>query len=273
MTRQLLALLPLAHGLHALPRLPLAPRPLGPTRSTPLHLAAEPPRPPDLPPPTEEGGPLAWFLPVSLLLESQATDRAAAGDLLVGEDAAMYAWKNEKLGELGRGRDWGQFALAVGSILTALAVLWIYPATGYADDFLAWLEGLAGGNSHLVTLAFGLLFPLVHSGLASLRPYGEKVVGARTWRVIFAWPSLCLAYSWIVYYIAHIHDGIEFWNLQAEPAAHGLAWCINFISFFFLYPTVFNLKEVAAVEKPKVWDQDLLSIPATFANDGGHFFP
>ena len=57
---------------------------------------------------------------------------------------------------------------------------WIYPATGYSDDFVAFLEDITGGNSHLVTLAFGIIFPIVHSGLASLRPYAEKVVGAQT---------------------------------------------------------------------------------------------
>lgn len=43
---------------------------------------------------------------------------------------------------------------------------------------------------------------------------------------------------------------------------HGLAWCINFASFFFLYPTVFNLKEVAAVEIPQVhlWETGIMRI-------------
>lgn len=43
-----------------------------------------------------------------------------------------------------------------------------------------------------------------------------------------------------------------FWDLRSVPAAHALAWLLSFVSFFFLYPTVFNLKEVAAVEKPQV---------------------
>lgn len=166
-------------------------RPLPPLR--PAALAARPRLPPpaaaadpelprrDLPPPSEDGGPLSWMLPASLLYQSQVADRAAAGDPMVGEDAATFDWNDEKMGEL-LGRDWLQFFAAVGAILSALAVLWIYPATGYGDDFVAWLEELAGGNSHLVTLAFGLIFPLVHSGLASLRPYAEQIVGARTCR-------------------------------------------------------------------------------------------
>ena len=226
---------------------------------------------PNLPPPTEDGGPLADILPLSLLLQSQPADRS--NDPMVGEDAATYAWKNEKWGEaavlpgqatgaLEAGRDWLQFFVAVGTILSALAVVWIYPATGYSDDFVAFLERNAGGNPHLVTLQFGLIFPLVHSGLASLRPWARQFTGERLWRVIFAWPSLCLAYSWIVYYIGHAHTGIEFWNGEMNAVAHTIAWCVNFASFFFLYPTVFNLKEVAAVEKPKIhlWETGIIRI-------------
>lgn len=215
--------------------------------------------PPDLPPPTEDGGVLSDLLPVSLLLESRAADRSS--DLMVGEDAGMFAWKNEKMGALGE-RNWLTFFAAVGTILSALAVLWIYPVTGYGDDFLAWLEKSAGGNSHLVTLAFGLIFPVVHSGLASLRPYAEKIVGARTWRVIFASCSLPLAYSWIVYFIAHAHDGIVLWDGEQVALAHTIAWWVSFASFFFLYPSVFNLKEVAAVEVPKLhlWETGVIRI-------------
>lgn len=86
-------------------------------------------------------------------------------------------------------------------------MLWVYSPTGYGDDFVAWLEAISNGNPHLITLAFGVLFPVVHSGMASLRAAGERVVGARAWRVLFACASLPLSYSWIVYFIAHAHDG------------------------------------------------------------------
>jgi len=215
--------------------------------------------------PTEEGGVLSDVLPLSLLVESQSADRS--GDLLVGEDAGVFAWKNEQWGSLIQdggqvGRDWLTFFAAVGTIMTAVVVLWVLPGTGYGDDFLAAVESLFGGNSHLVTLFFGILFPIVHSGLASLRPYAEPVVGARLWRVIFAFPSLCLSYTWIVYFIGHAWDGAVFWNNEQSAIAHGLAWTVNFASFLFLYPSVFNLKEVAAVEKPKVhlWETGVIRI-------------
>lgn len=198
--------------------------------------------------------------PISLLVKSEESDRQ--NDLMLGEDSGMYNFDNEKWGALGES-GWLTFLAAVGTILTAVAVLWIYPPTGYGDDFVSFLENdVARGNSHLVTLAFGIIFPIVHSGLASLRPFGEKIVGARTWRVIFAFPSLCLAYSWIVYFISHAHDGIQFYDISHISWVHGLAWIVNFASFLFLYPSVYNLKEVAAVEKPQIhlWETGIIRI-------------
>ena len=212
----------------------------------------------DLPPPTEDGGPL------SILLKSKPSDRSR--DPQRGEDAGTFDFSNEKMGELGS-RDWLTFFAAVGAILSVVALVWVVPSTGYSDDFVAALEEMAiaispAWKSHLVTLAFGILFPIVHSGLASLRPYGEKVVGTRTWRVIFAFPSLCLSYSWIAYYISHAHDGLVLWDGTQVAAAHSAAWLINFASFFFLYPSVFNLKEVAAVDKPQLhlWETGVIRI-------------
>ena len=197
---------------------------------------------------------------IPFITKSLLSDRS--NDLMIGEDAGVFDIQREEWGKLGD-RGWFTFSVAVASILTAVAVLWIYPPTGYADDFLAGIEDFTGGkNPHLVTLFFGILFPIVHSGLASLRPFGEQIVGARTWRVIFAFPSLCLAYSWITYFIAHAHDGIQFYDLSQNPVAHGIAWTVNFASFFFLYPSVFNLKEVAAIEKPMLhlWETGMIRI-------------
>ena len=197
--------------------------------------------------------------PIDFLAKSSLSDRS--NDLLVGEDAGIFDVSKEEWGALGE-RGWLTFSAAVGTILTAVALLWVYSPTGYGDDFLAFLEQISGGNSHVVTLLFGIIFPLTHSGLASLRPFGEKIVGARTWRVIFAFPSLCLSYSWITYFISHAHDGWVFWDLSSFGAAHAVAWMLNFASFLFLYPTVFNLKEVAAVEVPKIhlWETGIIRI-------------
>lgn len=197
--------------------------------------------------------------PIEYIAKSSLSDRS--NDLLVGEDAGLFDVNKEEWGAFGE-RGWLTFSAAVGTIMTAVAVLWVYSPTGYGDDFLAFLETIAGGNPHLVTLIFGIIFPIVHSGLASLRPWGEQIVGARAWRVIFAFPSLCLSYSWITYFISHSHDGSVFWDLSHVGAAHAVAWMVNFASFLFLYPSVFNLKEVAAVEIPKIhlWETGVIRI-------------
>jgi zeta-carotene isomerase len=203
--------------------------------------------------------------PLEFLKKSVPSDRSndvvGSDGLLVGEEVGVFDWSEEKWGALGE-TGWLTFFAAVGTILTAMAVLWIVPSTGYADDFEAALDHLAGGNPHYVTILYGLVFPLVHSGLASLRPLGEKFVGARMWRVIFAFPSLCLSYSWIVYFISHAHSGIQFYDLRDNSWVHATAWLFNFCSFLFLYPTVFNLKEVAAVEPPKIhlWETGVIRI-------------
>jgi len=181
---------------------------------------------------------------------------------MIGEDSGMYDFEDEKWGALGDA-GWVTFFAAVATILTAVIVLWVYPPTGYGDDFVYFLENdVAHGNSHLVTLAFGIVFPIVHSGLASLRPLGERIVGARTWRVIFAFPSLCLSYSWIAYFISHAHDGVQFYDISQIGWVHAMAWMTNFASFLFLYPSVYNLKEVAAVERPKIhlWETGIVRI-------------
>jgi zeta-carotene isomerase len=193
---------------------------------------------------------------------TKTLDSDRSNDLMIGEDAGTFNINNEEWGALGED-GWFTFSVAVGTIMTAVAVLWVYSPTGYADDFMNFLEvDIAKGNSHIVTVLFGILFPLVHSGLASLRPLGEKVVGARIWRVIFAFPSLCLSYSWIAYFISHAHDGIQFYDLSGNAVAHTLAFAVNFVSFLFLSPSVFNLKEVAAVEKPTLhlWETGMLRI-------------
>jgi zeta-carotene isomerase len=200
---------------------------------------------------------------VPFLTKTYNSNRESAGDLLVGEDAGVFDIQKEEWGEFGQS-GWFTFSAAVAAILTAVAVLWVYPVTGYSDDLTHTFESLApiNGNTHYVTLFYGIIFPLMHSGLASLRPYGEQIVGARTWRVIFAFPSLCLSYSWITYFISHVHDGYQFYDLSHSSTAHIFAWIINFLSFFFLYPSVFNLKEVAAIEKPKLhlWETGIIRI-------------
>ena len=68
-------------------------------------------------------------------------------------------------------------------------------------------------------------------------------MGARAYRVLFAALSLPLATVAVVYFINHRYDGVPLWNLRGAPGVHGAVWVANFVSFFFLYPSTFNLLE------------------------------
>lgn len=113
-------------------------------------------------------------------------------------------------------------------------------------------EGVWLTSSHWVMLGLLTTFAVAHSGLAALRPWGEKYVGARLYRVGFALVSLPLAVILIVYFFNHRYDGLQLWQLQGQPGVFSLVWTLSAISFLFLYPATFNLLEIAAVEKPQV---------------------
>jgi uncharacterized membrane protein len=107
-------------------------------------------------------------------------------------------------------------------------------------------------TSHLIMFALLLGFAIAHSGLAALRPYGEKLMGARLYRVLFALVSLPFAIVLIAYFIPHRYDGLRLWNLQGTPGLEAFVWGLSALSFLFLYPATFNLLEVAAIQKPQV---------------------
>ena len=107
-------------------------------------------------------------------------------------------------------------------------------------------------NSHFVMLGLQLVFAIAHSGGAALRPWAEKQIGPRLYRVFFALISLPLAVILIVYFINHRYDGWQLWQVQALPGVKAVVWILSAISFLFLYPATFNLLEIAAIQKPSV---------------------
>ena len=113
--------------------------------------------------------------------------------------------------------------------------------------FFAWLT-----PSHFVILGLLLGFAIAHSGLAALRPWAEKQIGPRLYRILFALISLPLAVVLIIYFFNHRYDGRQMWLLQGVPGVQTLVWVLSAISFFFLYPATFNLLEIAAIQKPQV---------------------
>ncbi len=107
-------------------------------------------------------------------------------------------------------------------------------------------------SSHFIMLGLLLLFAIAHSGLASLRFWGEKQIGARLYRILFAIVSLPLAVVLIVYFFNHRYDGLQLWQVQGIGGVGTTVWVTSAISFLFLYPATFNLLEIAAIEKPQV---------------------
>lgn len=188
--------------------------------------------------------------------ETGGSTSVSDDDGFVGEDAAVFNLFDQKL------TSWVYFIAILGVVLFVLNVVWIdNTAGGVGKAFVDSVSGLSDSHE-VVMLALILIFAIVHSGLASLRDQGEKLVGERAFRVLFAGVSLPLAVSTVVYFINHRYDGVQLWQLQSVPGLHQLVWLSSFISFFFLYPSTFNLLEVAAVDKPKMhlWETGIMRI-------------
>jgi uncharacterized membrane protein len=106
--------------------------------------------------------------------------------------------------------------------------------------------------SHLIMLGLLMTFAIAHSGLAALRDRGEKLMGPRLYRVLFALVSLPLATVLIIYFFNHRYDGLQLWQVQGIPGVQTTVWVLSALSFLFLYPATFNLLEIAAIQKPQV---------------------
>ncbi|CAN1837853.1 15-cis-zeta-carotene isomerase, chloroplastic [Linum perenne] len=173
----------------------------------------------------------------------------------IPEDSAFFRLENQKLSS------WLYFSLILGVVLFLLNLLWIDNSTGYAKAFIDAVSSVSDSHE-VVMLLLILAFAVAHSGLASLRDAGEKLIGERAFRVLFAATSLPLAVTTVVYFINHRYDGTQLWQLQSVTGMHEFVWLSNFISFFFLYPSTFNLLEVAAVDKPKMhlWENGIIRI-------------
>ncbi|WMV56691.1 hypothetical protein MTR67_050076 [Solanum verrucosum] len=175
--------------------------------------------------------------------------------LVVGEDSAEFELSKQKISS------WVYFTGILGVVLYVLNVVWIDNSTGFGKSFIDSVSSISD-SPEIVMLSLTLIFAIVHSGLASLRDKGEELIGERAFRVLFAGVSLPLAVSTIAYFINHRYDGVQLWQLNSIAGIHELVWISNFISFFFLYPSTFNLLEVAAVDKPKMhlWETGIMRI-------------
>ena len=111
----------------------------------------------------------------------------------------------------------------------------------------SWLE-----PTHFIMLALIGGFALAHSGLAALRQSAEAKIGPRPYRVLFAIVSISLALGLIIYFLRHRYDGVQMWQLQGYAGLVPLVWVLSALSFVFLYPSTFNLLEIAAIQRPQV---------------------
>lgn len=186
------------------------------------------------------------------------TDPSETSNALIGDDAAYFSLKDQKLDE------WIKFSVATGTVLAATSFLWFLPpGPHWGDVFLDSIQTTLGTTDPAATV-FGMLsvFAVAHSGLAALRPAAEEIVGPRAWRVVFAVVSLPLALSCISYFINHCHEGTQYWDATHVPGLHAALWITNFVSFLFLYPSTFNLLEIAAIQPPQLhlWETGVIRI-------------
>ncbi|KMZ63028.1 NnrU [Zostera marina] len=172
-----------------------------------------------------------------------------------GEDSAVFQLAKQSV------VSWAYFGVILGVVLFVLDFIWIDSSTGFGKAFVDSV-GTLSESHEVVMLVLILIFATFHSGMASLRDTAENIIGERAYRVLFAGISLPLALSTIVYFINHRYDGTQLWQLHSVAGMHQFVWLSNFISFFFLYPSTFNLLEVAAVDKPKLhlWETGIMRI-------------
>nr|ARQ20762.1 15-cis-zeta-carotene isomerase [Osmanthus fragrans] len=197
----------------------------------------------------------AQFYPLKKVLVQVGRTESERTDFLVGEDSAEFDLSKQKI------LSWVYFIGVAGVVAYVLNVAWIDSSTGFGKPFIDAVSSISE-SPEVVMLILTIIFAIAHSGLASLRDIGEKLIGERAFRVLFAGTAVPLALSTVVYFINHRYDGVQLWQLQGVPAIHELVWFSNFISFFFLYPSTFNLLEVAAVDKPKMhlWETGIMRI-------------
>jgi hypothetical protein len=130
------------------------------------------------------------------------------GSTTFGEDSAAFDLEKQTV------KDWTLFFTLLTVVVGALYAVWIAPnGPGIGGEFVSSIEHLLN-SSEATILGILLVFAIAHSGLAYLRPYGEELIGARAYRVIFALVSLPLATAAVVYFINHRYDGVPLWNLR-----------------------------------------------------------
>ncbi|XP_024399965.1 15-cis-zeta-carotene isomerase, chloroplastic isoform X1 [Physcomitrium patens] len=181
---------------------------------------------------------------------------------LVGEDAAAFDVSSQKTSS------WLLFTAILGVVLAILYVAWIDPETGYGGAYIDSISALSDSHERTGKPAWSRRKIDRRKGLSCtvcriVSPscgicYVEGGCLDRTKST----PTVYLVKITLVYFINHRYDGVQLWDFRSVFGVREMVWAMSFISFFFLYPSTFNLLEVAAVDKPKVhmWETGIMRI-------------
>ncbi|KZV37833.1 hypothetical protein F511_10863 [Dorcoceras hygrometricum] len=164
-------------------------------------------------------------------LEHEGTDASSPSPALVGGEFAKFLLSRQKISS------WLYFSGIFGVVFYVLNFAWIDNPTSFDKAFTGAISSISDSPEALSTmiifttktilksyvnkelkvgmLARTVIFAIVHSGLASLRDTGEKLIGEHADRVLFAGLSRPLAVStaWLCRYggtqqqICNLRDG------------------------------------------------------------------
>jgi zeta-carotene isomerase len=183
-------------------------------------------------------------------LRSASTDAETTLVQSIGDNVGRFELQEQNL------VDWIKFSVATGLVLAVCSYAWFIPGGPMLGNvYLEDIQSILHTTDPAITVGALLSsFAVAHSGLAGLRTYAEPLMGPRAWRVVFAVVSLPLAFQCVSYFVNHAHEGTQLWDLDihSHPILHAFLWITNFVSFLFLYPSTFNLLEIAAIEKPQL---------------------
>lgn len=101
----------------------------------------------------------------------------------------------------------------------------------------------------VVMLTLILIFAIVHSGLASLRDVGEKLIGERAFRVLFAGTSLPLAVSTVVSSL--------FWSTRTSSSK----FIFMFVSVSFVSSSLIDFYHAGVFHQPQIWWATIVAAP------------
>lgn len=111
----------------------------------------------------------------STLPKRRSTALAAAADddrddasLRLGEDSAAFDLSQQSV------QSWTLFFGLLAGVSALVYFAWVAPGVGVGGDFVAAIEG-AASSSEATMVGILLVFAVVHSGMAFLRPYGTWV--------------------------------------------------------------------------------------------------